>query len=318
MMRAMKRWWLAVGVLLVVARTSSASVCVSLDESRDTLSPEDRRAAAISFGQSLAKNGVAVGQSDCTVMYTFYNVKLGDAITVYVVGPTGATQARAAKLDELPLTYDQLARSLVTGQPIGSDLNTDRTNVTTDQMAPRRIAADDLKYVRLGYGIVTGPTTASGAAFGFGWRHELDRLAIEVSIFDLVFASSNDAMGNGQSGVSGDLIKLSGYWYQQPLANTSMYYGLGVGYGVNALCATNLESGGCYAGSGLEGVLSAGYEMLRSSTIRFIVQVDAALPTFTSNGTYVGGTVTHRWVPSLGLSVGLGWGRSNTVRVVAN
>ena len=308
---------MTLGLLFALARTSIAGVCVTLDESRDTLAPEDRRAALISFQQALAKNGVAAGAGDCTLTYTFYNVKLGDAITVYVVGPAGTTQGRASKLDELPLVYDQLAHSLVTGQPMGSDQNVDRTNATADQMAPRRIQADDLKYVRLGYGVVTGPATAAGPAFGMGWRHELDRLAIEVSIFDLVFASSNDAMGNSSSGVSGDLVKLSGYWYQQPLANASMYYGVGLGYGVTYLCTADVASNGCYSGGGLDGVVSAGYEMLRSSTIRLILQVDAALPFYTSNGLSADGvTTTHRWVPTLGLSIGLGWGRSNTVRVV--
>ena len=85
----MTRLGLALLLLVTLAHSAAAGVCVTLDEQRDTLSPEDRRAAMITFGQALAKAGAQVTVGDCTTTYSLYNVKLGDAITVYAVGPGG-------------------------------------------------------------------------------------------------------------------------------------------------------------------------------------------------------------------------------------
>ena len=297
------------------------TACVALDESRDTLPPEDRKAALISFQQALAKNNVQVVEGGCAVTYTIYNVKLGNAITVYVVGPTGTQQLRASKIDELPQVYEQIAHAIVTGTPVGSDQNTDRTNVTDAQTAPKRVASDNLKYLSIGYGIVGGPGTPNGPAIGYGWRFELDRLAVEVSgNFSIV--SSSDSMGNSHGGVAGDLIKLAGYFYQSPLSNASLYYGLGLGYGITFVCDSSLATASCYGGGGLEASPTIGYEMLRSSTIRFLIQLTAALPIYNASVSFTdasGNPVTdHKWVPMFSLSVGVGWGRSNTIRVVSN
>jgi hypothetical protein len=321
----MTRFGLASGFVLLLASSALAqpvagAVCVNLDETRDTLPPDDRRAAAISFGQALAKNNLQVVSEGCGGTYTIYNVKLGNTITVYVVGPTGTIQGRANKVDELPMVYEQMAHSIATGQPMGSEQNVDRTNATSEQMAPRRIQSDNLKYLRLGYGAVTGPATGTGPSFGIGWRFEMDRLALEVSAFDLTVATTTDSMGQNSTGVSGDWIKLSAYLYQTPLANASLYYGAGLGYGSSNLCTSSFSS--CYSGNGLEGVLSVGYEILRQSTIRMLFQVDVQLPTYMdtlSDFTSTGMTVTdRRYVPTIALSVGIGWGRSNTIRVIQN
>ena len=324
----MRRLALAVCFIGMVAGSAAAqvapaapTVCVALDETRDTLPPEDRRAALIAFQQAFAKAGLQVVEGGCGATYTFYHVKLGSAVTVYIVGPQGTQQARAAKIDELPLTYEQVASAIATGRPLGSDQNTDRTNVTTDQMAPRRIGADNLKFITLGYGIVGGTGAPNGPAFGYGWRFELDRLALEIS-GNFVFASSNDSSGNGHGGISGNLIKLAGYYYQNPLSNASLFYGVGLGYGVTFLCDSSLMTTSCYGGGGLAATPAIGYEMLRSSTIRLMFQFTADLPIYSASVSFTdatGNTVTDRkWVPTFGLSVGIGVGKSNTIRVVSN
>ena len=317
----MRQLGLAFLVLFSFARAARADVCVVLDESRDTLQPDDRRAAAISFGQALAKAGVQVTNTNCTTTYTFYNVKLGDTITVYAIGPTGTRQGRASKLDELPLVYEQLTKSLVTNTQMGDIGNVDRTNATEDQMAPRRVSADGLKYFRIGYGAVTGRDTTAGTAFGFGYRYELDQLAIDVSFLNLVWASDTvrDASGNTttKGGLNGEWIRIGAVHYQDPLANNSLYFGGGLGYGTNSVY--DESNGADYGGSGLELSGVVGYEMLRASTIRLFVQLDATAPLYTSSynfGLTGGNMTTNRWVPVIALSVGAGLGRSNTVAVV--
>ena len=316
----MTRIGVATCFLLTLVQTARADVCVVLDESRDTLAPEDRKGATVSFGQALAKAGVQVTNANCTTTYTFYNVKLGDAITVYAVGPGGTAQARASKLDELPLVYEQLTHSMVTGQPMGSMENVDRTNATADQMAPRRVSADGLKYVRLGYGAVTGKSTDLGTAFGLGYRYELDQLAIDVSLnFVWASADATDSMGNRTSrgGVNGELIGIGALAYANPLANSTLYYGGRVGYGVNDYYDSSTESN--FSGSGLQLTGVLGYETLRASTIRLFVELDATAPLYTSSSDFSAtgmDTGVKRWSPVIALSVGAGLGHSNTVNVV--
>ncbi|HTR49251.1 MAG TPA: hypothetical protein VMJ10_01010 [Kofleriaceae bacterium] len=312
-------------MLVGLARAARADVCVALDESRDTLSPDDRRGAAISFGQALAKAGIQVTNANCTETYTVYNVKLGDSITVYVIGPNQTTrQARASKIDELPLVYEQIASSFVTGQPMGSGTaNVDRTNATSEQMAPRRVTADGLKYVRLGYGAVTGRTNAGGTAFGFGYRYELDQLAIDVSFLNLVWATQDvmdptTGFTETKGGLNGEWVRIGAVHYQDPIADRSLYYGGGIGYGTTDVY--DESTGANYEGSGLQVTALVGYEMLRSSTIRLFVEAHVTLPMYTASFDFSDtGTpdTSNRWTPVAALTIGAGLGHSNTIGVVA-
>ena len=306
----MTRLALALIVLGTLARAASADVCVVLDAQRDTLAPGDQRAAQITFTQALAKAGVQVTNQNCTTTYTFYDVKLGDTITVYAVGPTGTREARASKLDELPMVYEQLAHSLVTGEPMSTGGgNVDRTNATNDQMAPRRVASDNVKIFRLGYGGVTGPATATGPVFGFGWRFELDQVAIELA-GDMIEAADSSSRN---AGFTGD-IRIGVMYYQDPIANASFYYGGGLGYGASAIDVNGMDFGG----AGLEANVSVGYETLRASTIRLFGELTATLPFYSASEVDFSGTgsSSRHWLPSIGLSLGVGWGRSNTIAVV--
>ena len=314
----MTRVTLVLVTILSLARAAAADVCVTLDEARDTLAPEDRRAAAISFGQALAKAGVQVTNANCTETYTVYNVKLGATISVYVIGPQGTREGRATKIEELPMVYEQVAHALVSGQPMGSIENVDRTNATIDQMAPRRVSADGLKYVRLGYGAVTGKNTSGGTAFGFGYRHELDQIAIDISFLNFVWTSDEvtDSMGykTTKGGFNGEWIRLGVINYQTPLADSTLYYGGGVAYGSTAFY--DFSNGGDYSGSGLQVSGVVGYELLRASTIRIFVEGNVTAPLYRATANFSSTDNSNRWAPVASLSVGGGWGHSNTIAVV--
>src|SRR5436853_6345017 len=62
---SMKTFGLAFLLSISAVHAASAGVCATLDESRDTLAPEDRRAASISFSQALAKAGVQLVAEWC-------------------------------------------------------------------------------------------------------------------------------------------------------------------------------------------------------------------------------------------------------------
>jgi hypothetical protein len=73
----------------------------------------------------------------------------------------------------------------------------------------------------------------------------------------------------------------------------------------------------CSSGSGLQAELSAGYELLRASTIRLFGQADANLPIHRVHDTNTGSDSSY--APSFALSFGIGWGGSaSRVRVLNN
>jgi hypothetical protein len=260
-----------------------------------------------------------------------YHVKLGNSITIFMQSPQGYRQATARALEEVPPVYSQMVRSLLTGQPMNTVNDTvDRTNATSAQQAPNRVEADSLWYVRLGYGGAIGPSFANGPAFGFGYRYELDSLGIDFSFLNFMVGSDASNTG-GSVGATGSWIKLMALYFLNPTANCSSYLGGGVGWGATAVASANstvnggIGSVGGYSGSGLQAELSAGYELLRASTIRMFIQADATLPfyqaksaTFISTATGSTTTYDSKYVPSFAVSFGIGWGRSITRVHVVN
>ncbi|HVV82732.1 MAG TPA: hypothetical protein VHE35_06610 [Kofleriaceae bacterium] len=310
----------ATASLLLVAALSARAhaqvpagggVCVVIDASTDTLADNERTAARSLILQAFASEKVNVDAtgSACAETYTVSNVKLGNTITVTMTGPRGQRTARATSLDDLGPVYSQMVKSLVTGAPMETGGGAqDRSNVTRDQASPRRVTADGLKYISLGYGAVLAGHVNRGPAFGFGYRYELDRLALDVS---LSFLIANDGDGVG---VTGAYPRLGAVWYQKPIADSSPYYGAALSYGGVAAADSD---GNAFAGSGLQGHLLAGYEAFRSSTIRFFGQADLTLPFYTStSGDFNDGETHSKYTPSISLSIGVGWGKSNTIRVV--
>ncbi|HUI49097.1 MAG TPA: hypothetical protein VL119_10395 [Acidimicrobiia bacterium] len=285
-----RRCLFAVVLLAGLARQAAADpVCLSIDEQRDMLSPEERRGAIVALGGALAKNDVEVVAAGCTASLVLFDVRLGESITAYLATPRGTISGRVSKIDELPLLYDQLAHAYVTGTPMGEQ-NVDRTNVTSDQAAPpRRIVADAAVYFRLGYGAVTGNVHSEDPALGLGLRRELDHFAIDVSLLNAVAWTSYD------------FIRLGGMWFQAPEASESLYLGMGIGFGGTFLDGQDK--------TGLDGTLVLGYEILRASTLRVFVEAAATLPFYRVPVTGADGSLGAQWSPAFSLALGMGFGR---------
>lgn len=310
---------------LLLSRVATAGVCVEVDASRDTLPEGDRNATRFFLAQSLQQQGVEVVQQNCAGTYVVYHVRLGNSITIFMQGPQGYRQATARTLEDVPAVYNQMVRSLLSGQPMNTTNDTvDRNNVTATQQAPNRVEADSLWYVRLGYGGVLGPNVTSGPAFGFGYRYELDSLGIDFSFLNFTIGGDSSDSG-GSGGVSGAVVKLMGLYFLNPTANRSSYVGAGLGWGGTTVASGFNDTTGttlsAYNGSGLQGELSAGYEFLRASTIRMFVQADATLPFYLvrrtdfSNGL---STQDSSYAPTIAVSFGIGWGKSITRVHVVN
>jgi hypothetical protein len=304
--------------LLLFAAPASAQVCVSLDETRDTLQPDDRRAATLSLMQALQKHGqqVVSQAQGCAATYTVYHVKLGATISIYLYGPQGYREGRASKLDELPLVYEQLVAALLTGQQVGDPGTVNRYNATSDQMVPRRVAADHMFFLRLGYGSVTGGDVVGGPGFGLGWRFELDKFGLEVSLLNLIVATDNVGNTTHSVGITGSFVELAGMYFLNPIADYTGYFGGGFSWGASAIQDMSTS----FTGSGLQGNLMAGFEMFRSSTMRLFIQADAQLPFYKSTVDFCEFSTTcatgTRYTPAFWASVGIGWGRANTIGVV--
>jgi hypothetical protein len=301
---------LIVGVLLLgAADAARANTCVDIDESRDTFSPQDRAASLLLIDREFRLEGVQVDSGGCTAFYTLAHIKLGNVIIVTLSGPQGQREGRALGMDDLPSLYNQMVRSMITGHAMSGFNVVDRTNVTKAQTTERRVPADSFTYARLGYGGTYGGGLKAGPAMGFGYRAELDSIAVDVSFLNYQIRSASPSFGQGSGyygsngGVSGSLLKLEGLYFLEPAANASGYLGGGLSWGGTSV---STSSGMVYTssrGSGLQGELTAGYELPRASTLRMFVQADAVLPLYRTTAD----TGTRKYTPSLTVSVGVGW-----------
>ncbi len=309
------------------AGAAHAQVCVEIDAPRDMLDPQDRAAAVLLLTRQFALAGEEVA-ADCATPYLLAHVRLGNTITVTLSGPLGTREGVALGLDDLPALYSQMVRSLETGRPMTGLGVVDRTNVTEAQASAQRVHSDAFAYARIGYSGIVGNRVYGMPAFGFGYRAELDSVAIDVSFLNMQVGSSDYYSSPGARAAS--LLKLSGLYLVNRQANATPYFGGGLSWGSTSISenqpftvvspapgfpngsAPPYTSGG--HGSGLQGELTAGYEFGRATTIRMFVQADAVLPFYSvTSQTFSRGVVTNtarRYAPSFVMSVGLGWQRN--------
>jgi hypothetical protein len=179
-----------------------------------------------------------------------------------------------------------------------------RHEVTLEEATPRRVQSDNLGYVTVGYAATLGGDVAPGPTLGGGYRYELDRFGVDVGV--LLLMAQRDAPAT-QTGVHAGI---RGLFFASPDASATPLLGLGLSF---AALGSEIDHVG-YSGSGLVGRISLGYEFLRESTIRFLVEVDALLPAFTlardEGEPVLSGAKADFWAPNLGLNLGIGWGGS--------
>lgn len=302
-------------VLVAAAGAAYADVCVAIDSTRDTLPPQDQTAAVLLVTRQFELAGEHVLPPGCPDQYLVSHIRLGNVITVNLSGPNGRREATALGMDDLPSLYNQMVRSIVTGRPMTGLNVVDRTNVTASQATARRVYSDSLWYARLGYGSIFGERSYGAPALGFGYRAELDSLAIDVSFLNYQFQTHYaDYDTDGAFAMS--LLKLSGLYFVSPQANRTPYLGGGLSYGSRKF-GSDYRPGptGVYHtgwdGNGLQGELTVGYELARATTLRMFVQADAVLPFYqVTSETYSSRfgvlSTDRRYSPSFIVSIGIG------------
>jgi len=307
--------WLVMGI----AASARADVCVTIDTTRDTLSLAEQVAARLLMERQFQQAGERILPEGCGTQYSLAHVRLGDTIVVSIDGPAGRRDGIAYGTDDLPALYGQMALSIVTGRPMAGFNVIDRTNVTRSQATARRVHTDSLWYARLGYGTLFGGDSYGTPSLGFGYRAELDTFAIDVSFLNFQF-SGNDAFSS-RGATTQTLLKLSGLYFLSPRANRSAYFGGGLSFGHQSFGrsfnATNRYYSSAWEGSGLQGELTVGYELARATSFRTFVQADAVLPFYEATSeTYSipsrmttavpPPTTSRRYAPSLIVSIGVG------------
>ncbi len=304
------------GFLMAGAQTAFADICVTIDQGRDTLTAPEQTAAIVVITSEFEQAGERVIPAPCAAPYSLSHARLGDLIVVSLSGPGGQREAIAHGIDDLPALYDQMVRSIVTGRPMTGLGVVDRTNVTKAQaVEPRRVHSDSIWYAKLGYGGVFGDQTYNTPALGFGYRAELDSLAIDVSFLNFQFQPSSYYNTSSEASAA-SFLKLSGLYFVDPTADRTPYFGGGLsygrsGFGGNYVPSTSGTFRTDWEGSGLQGELTAGYELARATSFRIFLQADAVLPfyeveshTFSRYG--VPSITDRRYAPSFIVSVGIG------------
>lgn len=174
-------------------------------------------------------------------------------------------------------------------------------------------------YARLGYGAVFADTTHGAPAFGFGYRGQLDSVALDVSFLNFLVG---DGPQTGDNAFAGSLLRLEVLRLLDPEADRSVYVGGGMSWGGVSAGRTQV-TGDRYTtswnGSGLQGEMTVGYEFARNEPMRIFVQADIGLPLFMgtsteyalSNRVLDAGTRTYekRYMPSAAVTFGIGWRR---------
>lgn len=183
-----------------------------------------------------------------------------------------------------------------------------------------QVAGGSFFYARLGYGAVATEHGSPATALGFGFRGELDTVAVDFSFGNLILAADRHLIGEGA--LAGSMFRLQVLRFLAPEADRSVYVGGGMSYaGVSAGRSrrddTSYTTG--WAGTGMQGDFAVGYELARSSSIRLFVQTDVGLPLFKARQwrypvtnravDYNSPSIEKRYIPSAAVTFGVGWQR---------
>jgi hypothetical protein len=188
------------------------------------------------------------------------------------------------------------------------------SNVTPPQVEVKQVRNDAFGYARLGTGRVLAADGSPNPVLGFGLRAETEDLGLDVSFINYQLPSSGVYATSGT--IAGSLLKLEGLCFFNPQSNGSAYLGGGLSWGVvTGSHDSAANSFASWHGSGLQGEMTAGYELPQINDLHLFIQADATLPFYFTTGqtvTYSGSRAStvvfgHRYNPSVALSVGVGW-----------
>ncbi|MBN1971775.1 MAG: hypothetical protein JXR48_14780 [Candidatus Delongbacteria bacterium] len=271
-----------------------------IDEEKDQLEPKERRSALIMFESSLKEKGFDIDK-ESNSYFVLYHIILGDLITVIIESPEGSVKKKEInKLSDLPRAYDQLIGAIDTNKKADEISTLNRSNVTANDIrkSEMRLKSENFKYAKLGVSTISHDKSATDIHFGFGYRAELDEFAVDVSIFNMLFSQAKDDYE-----WDGEWIRLALIYYFDSLNSNSLYIGGGLSYGASKILEEHYFDDVDEIKTGMRGNVLFGYEMLRVSTIRFLIEGEAILPFYET----LNYDLEYKWAPVLKLGIGIGF-----------
>ncbi len=283
--------------LLVFLVTSAvhAGVCIKINAEKDTLMPNEQNAAKFICENEFKKEG-AVVDGKCEETYILTHLLLGDSIVV-VIEKAGVSQSVVVKgKDELRSAYNQLARYFISGIDPNYK-NTTAENVVSTQAENRTKLKSELNFMAmLGYGFQPTPDIGGGLNWTLGLRYDM-----RFMFLDFEFASGL-WNAHGPNYLEINLIGIRGAYYFEETGAQSAYIGAGLRAGFYFLESDDYYSDTEFSGSG---TLSVGYEWLRNTSKRFMVQIDAKFP-FHALKYETDDKWKHIYFPTISFNVGVG------------
>jgi len=266
----MSRFILSITALSVLSVFSvfsaeARAACVVLDEDRDNLSADEQKAASMLLEQALIAQDIDLEDSvdsggDCGSTWSVSHVRLGESITVALTGVGDSQSMTVGGLEELPDAYARLISALLNDEEV-SDTVTRDTVTDAESEEANRVNVEGLTYLQLGGGGGYNDALSvagGGVLVGMGYRHEMDRWAVDVGGTLLIPTNEDLRFFH----IQGQFQALR---FVNEQANNTLYAGAGLGLG----------GGG---GFGLEGSAVLGYEMFRATNIRLFFQGVVTFP----------------------------------------
>ena len=266
------KWICSALLVLGFALQGMANVCVEIEKDKDSLTEQEQNISRNFIEALLSAEGLEIDNQKCSEKYFVYHLKLGNAVTVVLSNASKTEKVMAASMEELPAVYSQAIRGL-----LGKTKET-RKNITLAQANPTRIKADDLWYVGFGFAAIPD-AKVDGVAFNFGYRYELDELAVDFSFNFLIPKQTDENSENWEEEDDSDSffdMRIAALYFFAPESSSTFYMGGGLGYGSMLL--------GTLTSSGLSGTGILGIEFLRASTIRMFAQIAGTIPFYKVGG----------------------------------
>lgn len=276
-----------------------AGVCIQINTENDTLMPNEQSAAKFICEKEFQNEGAVIDGS-CTETYILTHLLLGNSIVIVLEKGDHKESVVVKGKDELQSAYNQLARYYLKGASTGYKNTTTENVLSTQAEKPKRLSSELNFMIMLGYGIQPVKDVGGGLNWTLGLRYDM-----RFMFLDFEFASGL-WNAHGTEYMELNAVGFRGAYYFSEKNPGSFYIGAGMRAGFYFFDGADLFDSK-FSGSG---TVSIGYEWLRNTSKRFMVQIDAKFPfhnhklrDYIGDGDYE--TKTY-YFPTISFNVGVG------------
>lgn len=258
---------------------SLAPTCAVIDETRDTLSPQDRTLAVAQLERALLAAAVLVVPQDCTERYTLSHEMDGERAVVRLAGPDTVMRVNDPGAAEREAAYAHLIAELLESRDPDPVVVEDVASPVAE--THMQAGASEVRTDGVFYGKVMAGNYGGGFALG-GHFLVTKRTGLDISA--------------GRAGTTGHelgMLAAKVVRYRDPDSDTSLYYGGGMSF------ATQRNEDSTGSGARIDG--SLGVAFARTQQTRIYLAADLSLPLFGMSGGMADG-----YDPTIMFSLGIG------------